>query len=195
MTSPKQIGGGFEYRVLAYIDKNGFTGTKRQALSGACRYQEDKGDLTGTYPGKNMSVDFLFECKKTTKGNFGFCISWMEETRLKAEKMIPNRVPIIVFSGQRIPIYCALEKKFVYQIFGNHDMIIRKYEARGEKTITLNWNKLNPLLYGHEHEKSKFLHSSPLLTGVELPKDIYLFFMDDFVKHLNFVLNVSTNTI
>lgn len=195
MSRAKDIGSGFEYRVLDFIQKFGLVGTKKQPGSGLSRnYCEDKGDLTGTLQVHDKCVDFLFECKKTTKGTFCFIISWIADTKQKAEKMIPTRIPIVIFSGQYKPIYCAVDKKTFFALFGNYDSVIRRYECSGSKTITINWNKLDPLLTGHVHEHSSFLKDCKKLIGAELPADTYVFYLADFLEHLTYVLKESSKT-
>lgn len=178
----KQKGSNFEYRNIDNFIKLGFIKVKRQAYSGASKYAEDKGDVTASLHYFDfMNYDFLIECKKTSLKKFTFNVEWISVTAEKAAKMVPARIPIVSFSGNRMPIFIMMEKKIFYKLFGNYNQIvIREYKTRNGKSFTLNWPKILPLMKGQVNEKS-------MLKIVEFDKlnGIYMMELSEMKSHLD----------
>ena len=169
----KLKGNAFEYRVLHYMESHeGWSKSKRQALSGATHYSEDKSDLIGTY----RTIDFLIECKKTGKDKMQFHVKWMEDNKFKASKI--NRVPILTFSGSHKPIFVMIDHE-IFNLINMDYIIIRDFECRASKVITMHFDKIIPLLKGQANESDKlkgvrFLHKYIMVELEELTKFIDL---------------------
>lgn len=173
----KLKGNAFEYRVLHYMESHeGWSKYKRQALSGATHYSEDKSDLIGTY----RTIDFLIECKKTGKLKMQFHVEWMEENKIKAERI--HRIPILTFSGSHKPIYVMIDNE-IFNLINMDHMIIRDFECRATKIFTIHFDKIIPLLKGQANESDKmkvvrFLNKYMMMELEEFTK-----FIDLSLKH------------
>jgi len=171
---PKQRGNNFEYRVLGTLEKLEYENCKRQPLSGASGYSEDKGDVIGSL----NNFDFLFECKKTAnKIAITFEFDWIMVTHDKALKM--NRIPLVAFAGNRTDVFLMIEKP-VFEKFHIKDIVLRLYKTRGTKMIGIRWAKVKPLLKGQAHEKDKL---NGILFTTKLG-NLYMFELKAFTDHL-----------
>ncbi len=194
MTKASVIGTGFEYRVRDHLIKLEYHGVKRQALSGASMYQEDKGDLLATWKYEDiLEYPFLVECKKSTKKHkFDFDTYWEEETDMKGKKMHPVRIPIIMFSGQNMDIYTMIKDKIYYKIFGNYpDMVLKEFRTRGKRYFTINWNEFENMIKGQVNQQH-MLRGIKVVMATE--QCYYVFKINDLTNHLNKFGDMMQNT-